>query len=112
MRRLARIDGQARDLFVELAARLSNELAEVLEQHHAQILDHKVGLVHVPNVFVIQTITGIEFIGQKVQHMIQHLQNWGEVLVHLGQNLLLCHLLLRVECLLALRKWARLGRQA
>ena len=112
VRSLARIDGQARDLLVELAARLSNVLAKIFEQHHGQILDHKVELVHVPNVFVIRTITGIESIGLKAQHMIQHLQNWGEVLVHLGQNLLLCHLFLRVEGLLGLRKRARLGGQA
>ena len=87
VRSLARIDGQTRNVPIELAARLSDVLAEVFEQHHAQILDHKVELVHVPNVFVIRTITGIESMGLKAQHMIQHLQNWGKVLAHLGQNL-------------------------
>ena len=73
-------------------------------QRHAQILDHEVELVHVRNTFVIRTITGIESIGLKMQHMIRRLQNWGEVLVHLGQNLLLCHLLLQVECLHGLQR--------
>ena len=77
-------------------------LAEVLKQHHAQVFDHEVELVHVADVLVIRAITGIESIGLKVQNMIQYLQNWGEVLVHLGQNFLLRHLFLRVKRLLAL----------
>ena len=65
MRSLARIDGQAGHLLVKLAARSCNVLAEILELQFAKILDHEFELVHVADVFVINTITGVEPIGQR-----------------------------------------------
>jgi len=70
MRSLTRIDRQAGHLLEEIAARSSDMLAKVFEQHLREILGNELELVHVIDVFRIVTITGIEPIGKKVQQMI------------------------------------------
>ena len=76
-------------------------LAVELEQHTAQVLDPVVELIEVVDVLLGGALVGIERIALPGKNMIQHLQNWGEILVHLRQNFLFCQLLLQVKDLLA-----------
>ena len=48
-------------------------LAEILEKHHAEILDHVVELVNVVDVLLRSAVMGIELVGLKGCNMIQHL---------------------------------------
>ena len=111
MRGLTRIDGQAGDLLVELAARSSNMLAEIFQQNDDQILALTIELLHMVDVIGIHTSVEVGGTGDMMQEVIQHLQNRGEVLMHLRHNLFLRQLLLRIHLPLAFRKRARFGGQ-
>ena len=73
VRGLARIDGQARGLLIEIATTLSDVLAIVFEEQTAQILDHVVELVYVVDVLLGGALVGIELTGLKSKNTIQHL---------------------------------------
>ena len=88
---LARVNEQAGDLLVELAARSCNVLAKIIQQNFDKILANKVELLHISDIIFILSWVGDP---SDVKHeMIQHLQNRGKVLMHLRHHLFLRQLL-------------------
>ena len=94
--RLARIDGQAGDLLVELAARSGDMLTKIFQLNLDQILDLPMELLHIIDVvFVfVDTLVELGATGDLMHGMIQNLQNRSKVFMHLRQNLFLRSLLL------------------
>ena len=125
------MDGQrpSENLPFDSAARLSPRSAELEActatlQHYLELAaveelpaDTEGGLcstffpVAKKNTTKTTTLVEVEITGLMMQHVIQHLQNRGEVLMHLRQNLFLRQKLLRIHCPLAFRKRARFGGQ-
>ena len=56
-----------------------------------------VELLHVIDVVLVDTLVERRTIGKLMHDMIENLQDRGEIIMHLRQNLFLRHLFLRVE---------------
>ena len=70
---LARVNGKADDLLVELAARNGNVLAKIFQQNFNQILGLAMELFHVINVVLVDTLVKRRTAGDLNHDMIEYL---------------------------------------